>query len=217
MNPSTLADRLNVNSDTVRRWASTYAVYLSPSANPTRGKSRSFTDHDARILLLVSTLRDSGLDHTDIENRLKELQDDSWARLPELPPEWGLEEETVPLGIAASKAADVVQIAVLRAELENTRQALQAAQGQIQQLQATLASSESENATLSARLQTIGLEAEHLRGQVSTLEAKLSSYSMAYSLGSSERPVSAVTLVMLVALGTVVLVLIVAAVVVLIT
>lgn len=217
MNPSTLAARLNVNSDTVRRWASTYAVYLSPSANPTRGKSRSFTDHDARILLLVSTLRDSGFDHGDIDTRLKELHQDSWTGLPELPAEWGLDEETIPMGVAVSKAADVVQIAVLQAELENARQALLIVQGQVEQLQGTLASSQNENAALTTRLQTVELEAEHLRGQVSTLEAKISSYSMAYSLGRSERPMSAVTLVMLVSLVTVVLVLVVAVVVVLIT
>jgi DNA-binding transcriptional MerR regulator len=217
MNPSALADRLNVNSDTIRRWANTYATYLSPGANPARGKSRSFSDHDARILLLVSTLRDSGIDHNDIDLRLKELQNDSWSGLPELPLEWGLDEESVPVGVAVSKAADIAQIAVLRAELENARQALESAQGQVHDLQSSLANSQSENETLKTRLQTIEIEAERLRGQVNTLEARLSSYGMAYSLGRSERPVSAVTLVMLVAAATVILVLVIAVVVVLIT
>jgi DNA-binding transcriptional MerR regulator len=187
MKPSTLAERLEVNSDTIRRWANTYQQYLSAGANPARGKTRSFSEDDARVLLLVATLRNSGVDHDDIETRLKEHKADNWMRLPELPSEWGLADETVPLGVAVSKASDLAQIAVLRSELETTRTALIAAESRLEELETELAVATGENENITTELNQTKITVEQLRGQVQALNARIEGFNIAYGFGR-DRP-----------------------------
>lgn len=204
MNPATLAERLNVNADTIRRWSTLYAAFLGPGATPPKGRARSYTDFDARVLLFIATLRESGLELDDIDHRLNDLQRANWIGLPELPPEWGLDEQTVPVGVAVSKAADIARIAVLQAELDNVRRALQDAQSRAETLERDLGAERLEKSTLAGELGAARVEIEKLHGQVSTLEARLGAYSLAYGLGR-ERPLPLVLVVAVTAILVVVL------------
>jgi DNA-binding transcriptional MerR regulator len=213
MNPTTLAKLLNVDPVTMRRWTLRFAPYLSPSASPSKGKTRTFTDDDVRVLRYIGILRDTGTDLDEIENRLKELQNNNWADLPPVPSEWETPNDTMPVMEAASRAYQLAQVAVLQKELEHTKNSLLAAQDRVAELESQL----SGKASIETEKHALELDLAVSRGEVERLKAELKAYGMAYSIGRNERPVSAVTLVMLVALATVILVLIVAAVVVIIT
>jgi len=211
--PSALGKLLNVDAATVRRWGERYQAYLSPTASPTRGKARHFTHDDARVLMHVAALRDAGITPDDIDDRLRAMQADNWQDLPQLPVEWSLAGETMPVLDAATRAHDVAQIAVLQHELDTTRRELERANTRIADLERDLAGM----AALAADKHVLEIEIEQQRGTARELEARLQAYAMAYSIGSSSgKPISAITLVGLVAVITILLVLLVAVAVVLI-
>jgi DNA-binding transcriptional MerR regulator len=213
MNPITVARLLKVDPVTMRRWTQRFGPYLSPSASPAKGKTRAFTHDDVRVLRYIGILRDTGAQLEDIEIRLGEMQNNGWADLPPVPPEWETSDDAMPVVEAASRAYELAQVAVLQKELEHTKNSLQAAQNRVVELESLLTG----KAALETEKHVLELELVETRGEVERLKAELKAYGMAYSIGRNAHPVSAVTLVMMVALVTVVLVLIVAAVVVLIT
>jgi len=59
---------------TIRAWASEFAEYLSPMANPGRGKGRSFTPDDLTVLSLVAEMKDRNHTFEDIHTALKSGQ-----------------------------------------------------------------------------------------------------------------------------------------------
>ena len=138
MNPTTLAKLLNVDPVTLRRWTVRYAPYLSPGASPVKGKTRTFTHDDVRVLHYVGILRDTGTQLEEIDVRLKELQDNGWAELPAVPSEWETTDETMPVTEAANRAYQMAQVAVLQKELEHTKNALLAAQNRVTELEELL-------------------------------------------------------------------------------
>lgn len=60
----------NVSAPTVRNWATDFADYLSPSANPPANKTRYFTDDDLRVLATVARLRDEKRNTDEIIEQL---------------------------------------------------------------------------------------------------------------------------------------------------
>ena len=127
MNVAALAQLIDVHPDTVRRWCKDYRQFMSSTATPQKGKTRVLTTHDAAVLSYVSTARDNNLDPQEILDRLTEMQTNGWSDLPQIPVEWFADptEETMSVELAAVRASQVAQIAVLQKELEHTRTELE--------------------------------------------------------------------------------------------
>jgi DNA-binding transcriptional MerR regulator len=56
---------------TIRAWANEFSEYLSPLANPGKGKGRSFTPEDLMVFSLVSEMKDRNHTFEDIHAALK--------------------------------------------------------------------------------------------------------------------------------------------------
>ncbi len=64
----------NRDEQTIRNWAKEFAEFLSPMANPQKGRSRTFTEDDMRVFDLVAKLKDEGKQYVDIHTSLKSGQ-----------------------------------------------------------------------------------------------------------------------------------------------
>ncbi len=165
MNLADLARLLQLDGSTLRRWTALYAEFLSPGAAPPKGKARALADHDLKVLRYIATMRDSGQDQIAIADRLKAMQADGWHDLPGLPAEWGGVGKSVPMDLAASRASEMAQVAVLQSELQHARMALEASQNRVKELEVLV----QENHALQ-------LDLERARADVRALEARLEGY-----------------------------------------
>jgi chromosome segregation ATPase len=196
MNITTLARLLGVDRITLGRWTDRYISYMSPGATPPKGKTRNLNDIDVRVLHLIATLRDTGIDHDDIEQRLKEMQSSGWENLPEIPPEWVGATETMPVNEAASRAYELAQVAVLQSELKHVQQALEVAQNRVVQLEEDLKRLEEERSAIANERQAVEtekhqlqVELERARAESRELQAELRAFNLAYGIGR-EKPIS---------------------------
>jgi DNA-binding transcriptional MerR regulator len=184
MKVTRFAELADVSVGTVRRWVKLYEPYLTPSANPPKGETRVLSTHDQRVLAFVSTMRDAGRDPETIDERLAQMQADGWRDLPELPENWeDGSSASIPLDLAASRATEAVQLAVLQAELQHTRQALEAAQTRVAELEAQVQEMErekqadEENAhALELALERARSDVERVKQDVARLEGQLSQF-----------------------------------------
>lgn len=62
---------VGISVSTVRQWGKEYADFMSPLANPEKGKPRRYTDDDIAVLHTVNVLRAEFTPHEDIEHRLE--------------------------------------------------------------------------------------------------------------------------------------------------
>lgn len=86
MQTSDLAKWLGLAAVTIRQWsAGDWAQYLSPTAQGGEGRSRVFTELDARIIAHIARLKASGQDRDSIHAALKSMQADDWRGLPDMP------------------------------------------------------------------------------------------------------------------------------------
>jgi DNA-binding transcriptional MerR regulator len=177
MNFSTLAQLLDVDPSTVRRWASVYKEFFSPSSRPAQGKSRALTDHDVRVISLISSLRDAGLDLEGVRKRLNEMQADNWNDLPSIPDEWQRVAGTIPLDVAQARAGEMMTIAALQMEVKHLTAALESAQKRVDDLVAELQA----KGALEAENTRLQLELSEARGAVQKYEAQLAGYSLGRS------------------------------------
>jgi DNA-binding transcriptional MerR regulator len=83
MNSSALVAVLRAPESTIRKFASKYAGYLSPSAQG-GGRHRDYTDLDARIIRLIIVMKRENQTDENIETTLSSLQASNWERLPQL-------------------------------------------------------------------------------------------------------------------------------------
>lgn len=206
MQPKELAELLGVTSNTIRRWCDEFHKYLTPTASPPKGKQRVLGDHDARVMQFIAVARDQGQPIETIKARLDAMQADDWQGLSETPPEWSMQQETMPVALAASRAYDVAQVAVLQRELEHAQQALETAQNRVQDLEQEIASLRASGEATQGELTAARLELEKRAGEVSTLQAKLSGYALT---GSQPLPLAAIILVTALAVAALVIVLLV--------
>ena len=56
---------------TIRAWAEEFVIYLSPTANPGKGKGRNFTLEDMQVLALVADMKDRSATYEDIHAALR--------------------------------------------------------------------------------------------------------------------------------------------------
>jgi DNA-binding transcriptional MerR regulator len=209
MRPTVLSRLLNVSGQTLRRWTHDYAPFLSAGATPPKGRPRALSEHDVRVLTLVATLRNAGHEPDKIVERLEEEQAQNWAGLPDIPSEWAIVGDTMPVAVAAAKAYDVAQITILQRDLEHAQRQLEVAQQRVVELEA-----ENENlrtaqtatqAEFQQQLHAAQLELSQARGQVATLQARLS----AYAITGGDKPVPVALIVAVTAVAAVVVVVLV--------
>jgi len=209
MQPGELSKLLgNVSAPTLRRWGKTYSRFLSPGASPPRGKPRSITEHDARVLSLIAALRDAGQDHSSIVARLEAEEANDWENLPPLPNGWD-SADTMPVSLAAARAAELSENAALRTQIQYLEQRqtelgnlLEDARAHVTELQKELEQTRDEGKEREQKNDALHRELQEARAQVALLEGKLS----AYSLGR-DKPVNvAVIVTTALALGAVLVV-----------
>jgi DNA-binding transcriptional MerR regulator len=73
---------LRVDRDKVRGWAIEHAEYMSAAANPSKGKTRRFSDEDLRVLALVASQINNGAEIDDIRPLLDDggQNEDPWLK-----------------------------------------------------------------------------------------------------------------------------------------
>lgn len=185
MQPGELSKLLgNVSAPTLRRWGKTYSRFLSPGASPPRGKPRSITEHDARVLSLIAALRDAGQDHSSIVARLEAEEANDWENLPPLPNGWD-STDTMPVSLAAARAAELSENAALRTQIQYLEQRqtelgnlLEDARARVTQLQKELEQTRDEGKEREQKNDALHRELQEARAQVALLEGKLSAYSL---------------------------------------
>jgi DNA-binding transcriptional MerR regulator len=96
MKPQELANLLNVDPATIRRWArEDFREFLSPNAQGGNSLHRSFDEHDVRVLAWVAKMRTQNIPTANIIDTLRSAQAAKWRDLPPLPDE--AEQENIPL------------------------------------------------------------------------------------------------------------------------
>ncbi len=60
----------NVSTETIRNWAEEFERYLSPTANPGKGRHRNFTAEDMGVLSLIAQMKNDGSTFEDIHASL---------------------------------------------------------------------------------------------------------------------------------------------------
>jgi DNA-binding transcriptional MerR regulator len=179
--PSDLAKLLNISTPSLRRWCSEYAPYLSPGATPPKGKPRTFSENDERIFLLISNLRDAGLERDEIVQRLDAEQTRGWQGLPELPSEFSLVPiPDIPMDQAASHAYNLAQAAALQTQVQFLQQqsqeltlALEQARDRVTELEDELEGLRAESVTTERGLREEIVQVERQRQtQVEEIERR---------------------------------------------
>lgn len=188
MGPSEAARQTGVSPDTLRRWLRDYAEFFSPSANPGGGRERHLTPHDQRLALLIANLRNSGLAHRDIQARLEESRAGGYEDLPPLPDQ-GV--GSIPSDVAAARAKDLVDNAILQRELAHMQQALSQSQEQVKALEAELQEARTTGQGQTNRVHDLELELATARGELAALQARLEGYAFGGS-----RPIAPALLIM---------------------
>jgi DNA-binding transcriptional MerR regulator len=186
MKPTSLARLLNVSGQTLRRWTDTYGRFLSPGATPPKGRPRALSDRDIRVLYLVSVLRNTGQDPDRVLERLEAEQAQDWPGLPEIPPEWKADPgSTVSVELAASRAYDIAQVAVLQSELQQAEKRIQELSLSLQDAKERAEKLENDLETLRTHKEAsdhaqhaLELELAQARTEIGRLEGELKSYGL---------------------------------------
>lgn len=95
MNPGLVARLLNISSSTLHRWADCYSAFLDSDATPQKGQARVFSEHDVRVMLLVSELRHTGASQDHIRQALQKESLEQWRNLPSLSEAWNHNERNL--------------------------------------------------------------------------------------------------------------------------
>ncbi|MEP7293914.1 MAG: MerR family transcriptional regulator [Chloroflexota bacterium] len=111
---------LNIADSTVRKYATEYNEFLSPSGMGGGGRHRDFTEHDVRVLKLIRDMKYEHVNNDDIDTTLRSLQAGGWERLPALDANSKAIMPAPSAVLDASRRNDVLQreIELLREMLE---------------------------------------------------------------------------------------------------
>lgn len=175
MKPTEAARIAGVSVDTVKRWLATYPEAFSPGATPPPGRQRVLNQHDIRVLAMIVTLREAGQTGEEVTESLNAARNNGWRDLPPLPAGAG---ESISTELAAGRAAEMVENAVLTRELQLVRQQLTEAVERADQLAHELDDLRAGKQTADDAQHALELELERARGDVKTLEARLAAYSI---------------------------------------
>lgn len=165
MKTKEVADRLGLDTSTVRVWSGRdYLEFMSESAQG-GGRRRHFTERDVQVLAYVVQQRDEGTLHEEIRAQLAAMKKDNWRGLPPVPPKPGYNNE-VPMvtaeaaSLAISKQAEKLnlQIVTLEGQIATLEEALEEERGERKQLQAQLTQAREELGELRGQLRAIETE-----------------------------------------------------------
>jgi DNA-binding transcriptional MerR regulator len=208
MNTKQVADLLGVQPNTVRRLAAEFHRYLSGSAHPPKGEVRIFTESDLRTLHYIQAERDLGRPYETIHAHLAAMEAAAWADLPDIPPEWKLPREVVPLVEAAARAHESTMLAVLQRDLEHATVRAELAESRVIALESDIAAQRAlqtvTEGELRGQLHAAQLDLSHARGQVAELQARLS----AYAITGGDKPIPIALIVLVTASAVAVLVIV---------
>jgi DNA-binding transcriptional MerR regulator len=173
MNVSRLAELISrdstaISSDTLRKWGGRkeYGTFLSPTATPTSGQQRVYTEHDAAVLNYVAVMRDKGTPHPEIKDTLKQWETEDWASLPAAPATWFNPVQAVPVDEAVQRAGQVAQAIVLKAELDRALTDLETMRTRVEELEAELAKALEEKGTADNEVQKLQLDLAEAKAAV---------------------------------------------------
>ena len=116
-----LALLFGVSLETVRNWCDEFSDYLSATANPGKGRHRSFTEEDMGVMSLIAQFKRQGMMYEDIHVSLKSGER---GEVPAL----GLEEINALAGDDSERALTLQveslsrQLQLVSAELEQARE-----------------------------------------------------------------------------------------------
>ena len=188
MRPSEAARLAGVSPDTIRRWLEDYAEFFTHDANPGENRERNLTIFDQRLVLLIANLRKSGLYKPDIITRLEESRSVDYKNLPPLPDQG---TGSIRQDLAASRASEMVESAVLKRDLSYVRQELSQSQEQVKALEADLQEARATEQGHTGRIHELEVALERARGELAALQARLEGYAFGGS-----RPIAPALLIM---------------------
>lgn len=144
MKPSVAAATLGIAESTIRKYATDYADFLSPSGAGGDRKHRDFDDRDVRVLKLIRDMYAAGTNADDMDVTLQSLKSSDWERLPDLDES---ARNIVPAPGAlmeANRHNDVLlgEINILREQLEKAEKRSEADRKEVIDLQRKLAQAE---------------------------------------------------------------------------
>ena len=133
MKTKELADWLGVSAPSIRLWATEneFARYLSPTGAGGEGKTRAFSDEDARILAYIGHLKRQGLSREELYLALDRMQQDDWEDLPPMPPPPAsmrslrmIPEMAADTALSSQKSALMREITILQDQVETLQETL---------------------------------------------------------------------------------------------
>lgn len=167
MQTQELAQRLGLATSTIRLWArEEFKQYLSESGQGGGGRSRYFSDTDARIIAYVATLKNQLVPAAEIHTTLKQLQANGWQDLPLMP---AARPGMPPVEFVAKETADTA----LTLQRQAMLQRLEAAEARAQALEDELKAERQDKARVQAELTEAHQEIADLRGKLGTAEGQL--------------------------------------------
>ena len=133
MKTKELADWIGVSAPSIRLWATEdeFARYLSPTGAGGEGKTRAFSDEDARILAYIGHLKRQGLSREELYLALDRMQQDDWEDLPQMPPAPAsmrslrmIPEMAADTALSSQKSALMREISILQDQVETLQETL---------------------------------------------------------------------------------------------
>lgn len=110
MSPADVAKLTGVGRSTLNGWTiGEFKPYFSPSAQGGENRTRDFTDHDVRLIVLLRQLTNAHKSRPEIHAELRRLEAGDWEDLPPMP------------ASRTSAEVPVVPAAAVDAEVKNQR------------------------------------------------------------------------------------------------
>jgi len=170
MRTKELADWLGLADSTIRVWTrKEFKSYLSATARGGEGRTRHFTDLDARIIALIAVLKEEGNTSEDIHRILQQMQKDGWQDLPPMPaapPDAGpvamMPREAAETAVSTQRAALMREIALLQDRVEVLSEQLATEREKRDQVQAELLEAKERLGELRGQLSEAGSRQELL-------------------------------------------------------
>ena len=131
-----------VSDETVRTWANQFDEFLSPLANPGKGRHRIFTYDDLSVFALVAELKAKGMTYADVSAA---LQNGERGDVPEIPTDIDMLQTTIQLDDASQKVKqlqsliqqsreEIIRLQTLLEERDRQIEQLRTDQGKVEKL-----------------------------------------------------------------------------------
>jgi DNA-binding transcriptional MerR regulator len=147
-----------VSSETIRTWSEEFSDYLGPTANPGRGRGRSFAQSDMEVFSLISEMKQQNYTYADIHVALKSGERGT---PPDIDP-----KEVQQLITTEGERRMMLQIENLQRELTKAYQERDKALQQAQRTQEL----EIENARLQERLDAVSQQLEDAKSKMDDMD-----------------------------------------------